>query len=37
MDKQSGQLREKCVWWVCTLVALVPVMAVVIIWLMFFR
>lgn len=35
MDKQTNPVRKACVWWVCTLVALIPL--VVLVWLLFFR
>ena len=34
-SEETGQVRKTCVWWVCTLVALIPV--AVIVWLLFFR
>lgn len=33
MSKLSLKLRNNCVWWLCTLVALIP--AVIIIWVIY--
>lgn len=33
MNKQSEQIRKTCVWWICTLVALIPIVAVV--WIVY--